>query len=198
MRNGLAGGGNIGDVERYRGAEISTAQALEGSRKRGVRGGDFQIGPHLHCIAVTNVALFAQCPFDDRTERRCAHGVGKFKRRWLTVDEQDFELGARAHHGFAGEHFAHHERERIQIGARIDGHAARLLVGHVAWGTEPVAGLGESGVLADVAFDDFGETEVEQQRAFAGLVLGKKDVSGLDVAVNDAERVGGCQAVENL
>ena len=101
-------------------------------------------------------------------------------------------------------HFVEDDAEGKQIAARVHFFAADLFRGHVGDGTERGAGAGEifgsdaqrgSGVgfrRGASQGRDFGEAEIEDLGIAA---LGDENVCGLDVAVDDALRMGGIESV---
>ena len=74
--------------------------------------------------------------------------------------------------------------ERVDIGLRAGVAALGLLGGHVGEGADDVAGRGQRGAVGEP-----GDAEVHQLGARLALV-GDLHVLGLDVAVDDAARVG--------
>jgi hypothetical protein len=75
------------------------------------------------------------------------------------------------------------ERQGIDVGLGTGGATLRLLRRHVGEGADDVAGGGQGRVLGDAS-----DPEVHQLRP--RLALGDLHVLGLDVAVDDAARVG--------
>ena len=75
--------------------------------------------------------------------------------------------------------------ERVDVGARVGQLAAQLLRRAVLDGADPATGLGQRGVGAREAR----QAEVAQ----VGVVAGEQHVGGLDVAMDQAGRVGGVE-----
>jgi hypothetical protein len=102
-------------------------------------------------------------------------------------------------------HFVENRAERKQIAARVEFEAARLFGGHVGDRAEGRTGTGEVGDVSGLGERSqsgqgslrthLGETEIENLH-LAGR--DQKDVSGLDVAVDDALAVSGIERVGEL
>ena len=92
--------------------------------------------------------------------------------------------------------------EGVEIAAGVDGVADGLLGGHVAGGAEdrPHAGEGQA-LVGDGGglLDDASDAEVDDAGVQAAVVAGlDEDVVGLEVAMDDADRVGGGEGVGDL
>ena len=88
---------------------------------------------------------------------------------------------------FAAPALVEHQRQRVDVGLGAGGAALGLLRGHVGEGADDVARRGQRSAVGEV-----GDAEVHQLRPrlpFA-LALGHLHVLRLDVAVDDAARVG--------
>ena len=110
----------------------------------------------------------------------------------LAVDDVVGErvFGRAVERELPGEHLVEDDAERPDVGAGVDVLAAELFGRHVGDGADGAAGAGQAGLAGDL-----GQAEVGD----AGRpVLGDEDVGRLDVAVDDAARVGGGQAVGDL
>ena len=103
------------------------------------------------------------------------------------VLRQDAHEGVRVEGHLPGEHLVHDHAERVDVGALVDGLPRRLLGRHVVRRAEDHPGLGE---LARAAAD-LGHAEVEHlHEARVVPLLDDEDVVRLQVAVDDAARVG--------
>jgi hypothetical protein len=87
-----------------------------------------------------------------------------------------------------GEHLEAHDRERILVGASVDGLAKRLLRRHVVWRPNDATGFCQSRNRRLVVGHTrcLRDTEIGEQDA---LVVVEHDVVGLHVAVDDAMSV---------
>ena len=94
---------------------------------------------------------------------------------------------APAHRVDARQRLVEHEPQRVDVGGALQALAARLLGGHVGERPHDVAGARQH-----VAVGHPRDPEVRELRDAAALLglVGADDVRGLDVAVDDAARVG--------
>ena len=122
------------------------------------------------------------------------HGV----RHFLEVGVDEFGDVFAVEGGVAGDGFVEDAAEGVEVGAVVDGEALELFGGHVVdgahEGVEVVDGLGLGGI------EIFGEAEVEdfdlEERL--GRAPGDHEVAGLEVAMDEAEGVGGDDGLEAL
>src|SRR5262249_1145667 len=111
--------------------------------------------------------------------------------------------GSRAREGMlAGNHLIEHCAAREKVRAGIELFTARLFWRHIGDGADGEAGTREmsrveilNNGFGVVAWNKFGEAEVEN---FCLAAVSDKDVSGLDIAMNDAFFVGGVERVGYL
>ena len=139
---------------------------------------------------------------DDTIEMR-RDGAGQERGR-IVLENRGHPLDRRiaAEGGTAREHLVEDRAEREDVGAVVGGFATHLLRGHVAGRSQHEAGAGRwrgaevrDGRVLVGTLDQLGEPEVEDLGAAVG---GHEDVVGLQVAVNDALRVRGRQALRDL
>ena len=126
---------------------------------------------------------------------------GGVELRWILRQDRRHRVGG----GFslegplAAQHLVEHGAERKDVGAMVDGQAAHLLGRHVAERPEHGAGVGlhvgDAGFLRRRRRDRLGETEVEDLDV---IVAPDHDVLGLQIAMDDAARVGGGDAARDL
>jgi hypothetical protein len=172
-------------------AEHGTGCAGEGAEPgaEGVGGADALCGVLLECIV------------DERFEPRRDHQSGprhKLGRGGVDLGVED-GIGGGAGEGVAPcDGPEEHESDGVEVGSgRQVGVAAGLLGGHEEGRSDDASGRGEVFALAlvvvggDAEVDDFGV------RVSVGVAR-QEDVAGLDVAVNDAARVGVGEAGEEL
>src|SRR4029077_7721116 len=105
----------------------------------------------------------------------------------------------------AGGHLVQNYTERKEVRARVELCAAHLFWRHVSDRADGAAGAGEKlfrrrggqsrNTAAFGGRGEFGQTEIED---FGVAALGDEYVCGLDVAVDDAFRVGGFERVGNF
>src|SRR5262249_50067055 len=104
----------------------------------------------------------------------------------------------------AGDHFIEHRAKGKDVAARVEFFAASLLGRHVSDGADSAAGTGEQqrlfahrfSIQIDLfALNELGEAEIKN---FDGPAIGDKNVSGLDIAMDDAFSVSGVEGVGEL
>ncbi len=138
------------------------------------------------------------------TRSRCGGTAPAGSARRILLENRGHPLDRRlaAEGGTAREHLVEHRAEREDVGAVVGGFAAHLLRGHVPGRSQHEAGAGrwrgrqvrDGRVLAG-RLDQPGQPEVEDLGAAVGR---HEDVVGLQVAVDDALRVRGRQALRDL
>ena len=169
----------------------------------------FQIRAHLRCALVAQVAVFFHPFVNQLCELNRKRGIQA--ERVMRVPVHDLiEICAGA---FAFErqracrHLVNHERERKQVGARVQFFSQNLLGGHVQDRAQRRARAGQpmrfhrhgcgsfcSGA-GRVHCGDFRKAEVQHLSVTA---RGDKNICGLDVAMNDATRVGNIERIGDL
>ena len=110
-------------------------------------------------------------------------------RRGVEVELAQGEHVVALERGLADQHLKQHAAERVDIGACVDLRAAELLGRHVHRRAQDCPGRG--GRQLD-AVDELGDPEIDDLGALApgDLVIGdQEDVGGLEIAVQDADRV---------
>ena len=97
----------------------------------------------------------------------------------------------------AAQHFINDDGEAVDVRAPVELFAQQLFRRHIHGGAEHEACLGQ--IIGAVVGDGLSDAEVEDFNVIAVAALaGDHDVVGLEVAVDDAERVGGSQRLSNL
>ena len=91
----------------------------------------------------------------------------------------------------AGDHLVHDDAERVDVARRRAQPADHLLGRHVIEGADHLAGVGQIGAVDLALVHDLGDAEVEHlDEVVVGAVRLEVDVGRLEIAVDDAERVG--------
>ena len=88
------------------------------------------------------------------------------------------------------EHLVEDDPEGPDVGAGVDVLAEELLGRHVGDGPDGTAGAGQAGLAGDLGQAEIGDP--------GDALLRDEDVGRLDVAVDDAVRMGGGQAIRDL
>ncbi len=126
---------------------------------------------------------------------------GRQSRRLVAKDGGEDLRGRRSGEDAApDQHFPEHRPEREEVASVVGGKAARLLGRHVRRGAENRPRVGRQRArqgprVVGSGFFAPGEAEVEELDA---LVARDEDVFGLEVAVNDALLVRGCESLGDL
>ena len=145
-----------------------------------------------------------------RSRTLAGRGRRQLRQVGLAREDQTERLGDRlaVEQPRAGEHLVEHDAEGPDVGALVDGLAARLLGRHVGGGAEDHAGRRHGGRgdgrrvhgvarRADrgLGAQRLGEAEVEH---LDGAVVADLDVGGLEVAMDDALLVRGLERLGDL
>jgi hypothetical protein len=152
-------------------------------------------------------AIFLQALADDSLEFAGKGGVQLTRgSRCFVQDIVEESYGGRACEGrFARSHFIEHRAEGENVGTRIEGLTSSLFGRHVRRRADSEAGIGEGtfqqcgGIAGSGSFAKrwdqrcgFGQAEIEQ----LGLpALRHENISGFDVAMDDARRMCRVQCV---
>jgi hypothetical protein len=152
---------------------------------------------------VAVLGLLGQGPVEDGLQGGRNAGVELDGRAGRLVDDgvQDLDGIAAAERSLAGQHLVEDDAQAEDVGSMVDARALGLLgravahraVGHAHLRRRFLRALG--GVAAVVRLQHLGQAEVEHLRLPPGL---HDDVRGLDVAVDDAARMGHGQPVGDL
>ncbi len=135
--------------------------------------------------------------------------IGIQANRWDGISIQDGvedDAGSiSAERQSAGGHLIQHYTERKEVSARVELRAANLFWRHVGDCADGAAGTGEKffrrcgGQSRNAeAFSERGELRQTEIENLGVAALGDEYVCGLDVAVDDAFRVGGFERVGNF
>jgi hypothetical protein len=133
-------------------------------------------------------------------EALARHALVERDRRLRHVELDVLHRRLRVVRELAGQDLVQDRRERVDVAARVELLALRLLGRHELGRPEHHALLREhDAARAKLALGHLGETEVEHLREIpAAVLVGEEDVLGLQVAVNDAEAVGLVQGAADL
>ena len=165
-----------------------------------------EVAQYVGCVLIAQLAILLERLVDDvlqlggqrRVEPRRGH------RRLAENPFEDHRRGRAGKWLRASRHLVQHDAERKEIGARVEVESARLLRRHVRDRADGRAAVGDvGGGDGDAAVTGrfliarrkLGEAEIQH------LCLASardEDVCRLDVAVDDAARVGGIQRVGDV
>jgi hypothetical protein len=166
-------------------------------------------GDHRAAVQVTLLGLLGQRTGQQRLQRRRdprlrAHHAGQGGRRRAHVLAHQLDRVLGLERALAGEHLEEDRAHRVEVGAAVDRLAQRLLGRHVRRRAEHHAARGQLHVAEGVGgvADELDHAEVEQLDVLVllpGLAAqGQHDVLRLEIAVDQAARVGVAERLDDL